>query len=115
MKGLLQGEAWGMCLGCHEKVEEKFVRSKEYHPAKDGASVCTACHTPHASDLPDLFPDDSIKVCGACHTEHASLSHPMGPGVIDPRTTPFEKFITFSKERELCIQCHRGELLRARQ
>jgi len=126
--GLLAGEAWGMCLDCHEKVQVQYARSKAYHPAKEGASVCTACHTPHASDLPDLFSENSLKVCGNCHKEHASLSHPMGPGVTDPRTktqltclschdphgTQFEKFLTFSKERELCIQCHRGELLRAR-
>ncbi len=129
IKGLLVDEAWGMCLECHEKVQERYARSKGYHPAKAEASVCTACHTPHASDQPDLFPDDSLKVCSTCHKEHASLSHPMGAGVIDPRTkgpitclschdphgTQFEKFITFPKERELCIQCHRGEMLRTRQ
>ncbi len=129
IKGLLAGEAWGMCLDCHEKVEDRYTRSKASHPPKEAASQCTACHTPHASDQPDLFPTDSLTVCSTCHKEHASLSHPMGAGVTDPRTkatmtclschdphgTQFEKFTTFPKERELCIQCHRGELLRARQ
>jgi predicted CXXCH cytochrome family protein len=53
----------------------------------------------------------------------------MGAGVKDPRTnetltclschdphgTQFASFVPFSKERELCIQCHRGEMLRTRQ
>jgi predicted CXXCH cytochrome family protein len=128
-KGLLVDGERGVCLGCHAKVQEKFARSKSFHPVKAADGRCTACHTPHASDRATLFPDDSLKVCSACHKEHASLSHPMGAGVKDPRNnetltclschdphgTQFEKFITFPKERELCIQCHRGEMLRTRQ
>jgi predicted CXXCH cytochrome family protein len=129
VKGLLVDGQRGMCLGCHGKVLEKFTRSKAFHPAKAADGRCTACHTPHASDRAVLLADDSLKVCGACHKEHASLSHPMGAGVKDPRThdtmtclschdphgTQIDKFVTFPKERELCIQCHRGELLRTRQ
>jgi predicted CXXCH cytochrome family protein len=130
VKGLLgQGER-ETCLWCHEKVEEKLARSKYSHPAKVEDGRCTICHTPHASDRAVLFPEDSLKVCGDCHKEHVSLSHPMGPGVIDPRTkrqvdcmschdphgTQLATFLTFPKERELCIQCHRGsgEVLRTR-
>jgi predicted CXXCH cytochrome family protein len=128
IKGLLAGDERGMCLGCHTKIEEKFARSKAFHPAKAADGRCTACHTPHAADQAVLFADESLKVCGACHKDHASLSHPMGAGVKDPRSnetltclschdphgTQIDKFVTFPKERELCIQCHRGEMLRTR-
>ncbi len=128
-KGLLVDGERTMCLGCHHKVQEKFARSKAFHPAKAADGRCTACHAPHASDQAALFPDDSLKVCAACHKEHAALSHPMGAGVRDPRSnqpltclschdphgTQIASFLTFPKERELCIQCHRGEMLRIRQ
>jgi predicted CXXCH cytochrome family protein len=128
-KGLLVGEERETCLGCHAPVQDKFSRSKAFHPASAGDGRCTICHTAHASDQPWLFPKDSLQTCSTCHETHASLSHPMGPGVTDPRTkgsltclschdphgTQVDNFLTFSKERELCIQCHRGELLRTRQ
>lgn len=129
VKGLLVGDQRGMCLACHTQVQEKFARSKSFHPVKAAEGRCTACHTPHASDQATLFSDEPLKVCAACHKEHAALSHPMGAGVKDPRTsqtmtcmschdphgTQIASFLTFPKERELCIQCHRGEMLRARQ
>lgn len=128
-KGLLKAEERETCLGCHGPVQAKFARAKAFHPAKAGEGRCTICHTPHASDRSALFADDSLNVCSACHKEHGALSHPMGAGVTDPRTnapmtclschdphgTQLASFLTFPRERELCIQCHRGELLRTRQ
>ena len=128
VKGLLNQRERETCLWCHTRTEDRLARSKFSHPAKAAEGRCTICHAPHAADQAVLFPQDSLTLCGACHQEHASLSHPMGSGVIDPRTkrtldcmschdphgTPLPSFLTFAKERELCIQCHRGEMLRTR-
>jgi predicted CXXCH cytochrome family protein len=128
-KGLLGGRERVVCLNCHTQTQEKFKVSKAFHPASVADGKCSICHAPHASDQRWLFSKDSLQTCSTCHQSHAALSHPMGPGVVDPRDkqpltclschdphgTQLATFITFPKERELCIQCHRGELLRTRQ
>lgn len=129
VKGLMSRPEREVCLTCHADVTEKFRASKAFHPASAADGKCTICHVPHGSDRPWLAPRETLQTCSACHQTHAALSHPMGPGVIDPRTkttmdclschdphgTQFEKFITFPKERDLCIQCHRGtDTLRTR-
>ncbi len=121
-KGLLVDDERQVCLGCHQKVEERFRASRSFHPAKGPAQRCTSCHAPHASDEPNMFAGDSLKVCSGCHGRHSTLSHPMGPGTIDPRTqktlnclschdphgTAQPVFLTAGKERALCIQCHKA-------
>jgi predicted CXXCH cytochrome family protein len=121
-KGLLQDREREVCLGCHTKVEERWETSRSVHPEKAGEGRCTICHTPHAADQPRLVAGEPLKVCAACHAGHASMAHPMGAGIVDPRTqrtltclschdvhgTPLPMLMTFARERELCIQCHKA-------
>jgi predicted CXXCH cytochrome family protein len=120
-KGLLVDKERELCLGCHGPVQAKFTASKAFHPAKVNGGRCTICHAPHSADERWLAPKPSLPLCADCHKTHASLSHPMGGGVIDPRTkepvvclschdphgTQHPNFLTFARERELCIQCHK--------
>jgi predicted CXXCH cytochrome family protein len=110
-----------MCIACHEKVEERFRTSRSRHSEKAAEGRCTACHTSHGSTEPKLVSGEPLKVCASCHSSHAALSHPMGGGVLDPRTqktltclschdvhgTANPTLLTFAKERALCIQCHK--------
>lgn len=122
VKGLLIRNERETCLGCHQKVEERFRTSRSVHPEKAGEGRCTVCHTPHGSAQPKLVANEPLKVCASCHGSHAALSHPMGAGILDPRTqktltclschdvhgTALPSLLTFAKERALCIQCHKA-------
>jgi predicted CXXCH cytochrome family protein len=120
-KGLVRAKERGVCLTCHTKVEGRFKAAKAFHPEQAAEGRCTACHNPHNSELPNLLAGEPLKLCGTCHTTHGSLSHPMGTGIIDPRSntpvtclschdphgTPYDKFLRGSQRRELCIECHK--------
>lgn len=122
LKALLVERERTLCLDCHTEVEERFKTARAAHPEKAADGRCTACHTPHGSDQPNLFAGEPLKVCASCHGQHAALSHPMGAGIADPRTqktldcmschdphgTAFPAFVTHAKERQLCVQCHKG-------
>ncbi len=122
IKGLLVGNERGVCLTCHRKVEERIKVSRSVHPEKAGEGRCTICHAPHSSDQPKLASAEPLKVCASCHASHAGLSHPMGVGILDPRTqktltclschdvhgSALPSLLTFAKERALCIQCHKA-------
>ena len=76
--------------------------------------------TPRASLWIKAAPE---KVCESCHKGHAQFGHPIGKGVIDPRTgkdtscaschsphgTGFPALLTHSPQRSLCVQCHAAD------
>jgi predicted CXXCH cytochrome family protein len=121
-KGLLVDREREVCLGCHQKVEQRFKASRSVHPEKAGEGRCTVCHVAHVAELPKLAAGEPLKVCASCHASHAGLSHPMGAGILDPRNqkpltclschdvhgTALPNLLTFPKERALCIQCHKA-------
>ncbi len=123
-KDLTVNEA-GVCLGCHDKTEkrtvlmEKTLKSVRCRPVRE--RECFECHVPLHSDQPLYFRGGEIAVCSRCHESQHEVTHPVGPGVRDPRTgrnitcvschsmhaARAEFMLTFDRNRRLCIQCHR--------
>ena len=62
-----------LCLSCHVIIGNRLATSKSAH----AKLVCTACHTPHASDYrPHLkMPRDAL--CRSCHSGCGSWAPPF--------------------------------------
>lgn len=116
------GEA-RLCLGCHTDTARRMDDPKAVHkhPLVDQGR-CTACHTPHGSDEPQLFAGGEIALCTSCHERHAQFTHPIGEDTMDPRSKrdiscvtchnlmggPAPFALRFDRKKELCLQCHKG-------
>ncbi len=123
-KNLTKNEA-NICIECHELTEkrtasmEKVLRTIKCTPIKERR--CFDCHIPMHSDRPLNYREDGIALCARCHASEHKITHPLGEGVIDPRTgqpvtcischsmhnSKDEFMLTFDRNRALCIQCHK--------
>lgn len=127
---LLKGEVKELCLGCHPQTRREMAFDSIHPPAQEGK--CSACHSTHASEQPKLLRQEGQVLCRSCHLEDKHrLAHPSGKDwvdpksgqrrdVIDPRTgktldcmschsphgSPYDKLLTASGQRGLCLQCH---------
>jgi predicted CXXCH cytochrome family protein len=115
--GFMGSEGVKACLDCHDDAE--FTGTVRHEPAYDD---CTTCHQPHAADHRALLETADIQqLCVDCHDDAAETHfHPMGEGVIDPRTkqdlvctgchsphsSSFGSVLVADKNRKLCILCH---------
>jgi len=119
--GLIRGGSdRPVCLSCHAEVERSQQGLFSVHPERGEAGACSACHTGHRSDQKALLRDAPEKVCASCHAGHSQFGHPLGAGVVDPRSgvdmscqschrphgTMFPSLLTHSPQRSLCVQCH---------
>jgi len=105
------------CLTCHSGTEFK---GKVKHEA--AFEDCSNCHQPHSSDYKRLLDTPNIlELCMTCHDDAKETHyHPMGDGVIDPRTkqaltctgchsahsSNHTELLVAEKDRKLCILCH---------
>jgi predicted CXXCH cytochrome family protein len=66
------GKIKALCLNCHVKIGEQVAASRSAH----AALVCTACHTPHASNFRPHLKESREALCRSCHTEpRTEFSH----------------------------------------
>jgi len=122
---LLKAAPIQVCGTCHAGTIERQVRSVTKHvPVNEG--MCTACHSPHASDNVFLVTQAStIDFCATCHDWSKHSTHPVGEKIIDKRNknlsvdclschrshgTEFKKMLPFGTVSELCTQCHKEYL-----
>jgi predicted CXXCH cytochrome family protein len=56
-----------LCLSCHGEVAKEMQASHSHMLA--GASGCTACHSPHTSDIPGLLKAPYKQLCKSCHID----------------------------------------------
>jgi predicted CXXCH cytochrome family protein len=115
-----------ICNNCHEATEkrtafiEKSLSSVKCPPISD--RKCFQCHMKKcSSQRPFFFSEDTIAICSACHKKQHDVTHPVGPGVIDPRngqmvtctschsmhSAKADYLLTYNRKRALCIQCHK--------
>lgn len=115
--GLLRKEGARQCLTCHQSSE--FTGKHRHAPAFDD---CGTCHDPHASDSRMLLASSDITgLCENCHADARKTHfHPMGSGVIDPRTkadltctgchsahsSNEPGLLIAERTRKLCNNCH---------
>jgi predicted CXXCH cytochrome family protein len=116
---LLAAEQKDLCLRCHFKGDA-YKGKKETYLTHDGMD-CSQCHTPHGSDNSTYLVSTGIELCTGCHADAHKGSHPVGEGVIDPRTktqmtclschklhgAAFKPYLPLDPSHELCLQCHR--------
>jgi predicted CXXCH cytochrome family protein len=114
---LLRKEGYLTCIECHDKKE--FSGTFKHEPAFED---CNNCHNPHSADFKGLLSENDImSLCMSCHDDAKEKHfHPMGAGVIDPRTkepvncvgchsphsSDFKGILTADKDRKLCNLCH---------
>ena len=118
--GLQKKDGVQQCLSCHNSRE--FTGPVKHAPAFED---CGTCHNPHSSQYKNLLDtQDVMKLCLGCH-ENAQKTHfhPMGAGVLDPRTrtelictgchsphsTTEKNLLIADKTRKLCNLCHGTE------
>jgi len=108
-----------LCANCHPDLMKKLEATHAHNPAVQGE--CLECHRPHAAEESSLLVDDSISVCESCHEEQVKFTHPVGEGAVDPRTkesvtcatchdahgSEHEFVLVASRQRDLCLQCHK--------
>ena len=76
----------GLCYTCHQSYNKNF---KFLHgPVASG--YCTACHSPHLSELPHLLKRKDSEICLLCHET--------------PQTPPQGNHPAFSSSS--CLSCH---------
>jgi len=106
-----------VCLTCHNTPE---FSGKFKHQA--AFEDCRTCHEVHAGDYKRLLSTpDIMELCMTCHADAKETHyHPMGAGVIDPRTkqdlncvgchsphsSEYDKILLGDRDRKLCITCH---------
>jgi predicted CXXCH cytochrome family protein len=109
-----------VCLTCHQEIQSRQETSLSVHPESGEAGACSACHLGHRSEQKSLLESAPAELCRSCHEDHSTFAHPMGAGVIDPRSgkelsclschsphgTQFPSLLTDSPQRSLCVQCH---------
>jgi predicted CXXCH cytochrome family protein len=104
-----------VCYSCHDRA----VYQKE-HTHLAGERGCSDCHVSHGSELSASLKGSVPDLCFTCHEDQRDHGHPMGEGVLDPRTeetlscmgchdphsSAHQFILTHEHRRELCIQCH---------
>jgi predicted CXXCH cytochrome family protein len=118
-KNLLRNNQASLCRNCHADTWANYVDMPFKHPDN---TICSNCHGVHGSSNLAMLKFDGNTVCETCHEAQGNFTHPVGPGVIDPRNgqimtcvtchyphgTLYEKNLKLSGSMELCIQCHKS-------
>ena len=109
-----------LCADCHPDLMKKLDATYAHEPAVNGE--CQTCHKPHSSEHNPLLTDESVPLCQTCHPTQVTFTHPIGEGIIDPRTEKdivtcvschdshgdeYEFILLASRERDLCFRCHK--------
>jgi len=119
-RGLVAGRERDRCLACHDDVARLARTSRTVHPLKVEKGRCSICHEPHQTANPKLLARNEQELCRKCHGSHAQFGHPVGPNVIDPRTsravtclschgphgTQFASILLDNPAQPLCARCH---------
>jgi predicted CXXCH cytochrome family protein len=91
---LLPMERDRLCGRCHEEVAGQVEEAAFSHPPQS-TGTCSICHDPH-----QVRGEDGLNVaerrCASCHAFEDHIMHPMGGGLLDPRT----------QEPLGCVSCH---------
>ena len=107
------------CLRCHDAAQ---FRGKASHLSK--TPDCTACHGAHGSPEPKLLRASLDVLCNECHESAAKHQHPLGGGILDPRTNEPMTCLSCHEahasdhgyqliadhRRDLCVECHASGL-----
>ena len=118
-EGLLRNIQKQVCRECHADTFAGYVNKKHSHP---DTGSCADCHSLHGSNELAMLRGDGNDVCGRCHSSQGTFTHPVGPGINDPRTglelscvschyphgTDFEFNLKLGGGKDLCVQCHQG-------
>jgi predicted CXXCH cytochrome family protein len=75
-----------LCYNCHEDLKTSLETTKGKHKALDSENSCTACHSPHSSDVKGILIAEQKKLCLSCHNRDISES--------GMRTANIKKIIT---------------------
>lgn len=116
---LLAAEQKDLCFRCHFKGDA-YKGKKETYLTHDGME-CSNCHTPHGSDNAQYLVSTGLDLCVGCHADAHKGSHPVGAGILDPRTkaemtclschklhgAEYKPYLPLNPSHELCLQCHR--------
>jgi predicted CXXCH cytochrome family protein len=117
-KNLLKDKEDRVCYACHNDTKEYAADSNYRHPKLGN---CSDCHMSHGSNN-RFFLAQGDDTCSKveCHPTQGIFTHPVGEGVLDPRSkapmncstchNPMgsmeESILRLEKDMELCIQCH---------
>ena len=122
-KGLPKGNERENCLSCHAQKKAQAASARSVHPLKVENGRCSICHTGHVSEQGKLLKAAAADLCKGCHKSHSDFAHPIGAGIIDPRTggamtclschdphgTAWPATLIDNPQRALCIQCHKSD------
>jgi len=116
---MLRNRQSQVCRKCHSDTWAGFIDKPYKHPDNE---VCSNCHGIHGSNQLALLKSDGNQTCNNCHEKQGTFTHPVGPGVLDPRNgqimtcvtchyphgTIYKSNLKLSGSMELCIQCHKN-------
>lgn len=118
-KSMLKDRDHAVCYSCHMDSKHIANESRFVHPE---IKNCTKCHVAHGGEDTFMLKDGGTGTCSTteCHASQGAFTHPVGEGVIDPRTnremdcatchavmgSSFKPILRGEKNRGLCIECH---------
>ncbi len=118
---LLAKEQGALCGRCHAEQQDALASAAFAHPPGP-RGLCASCHDPHAESTEQLGPTPEL--CSKCHDFSKHVSHPLGAGVLDPRTgeelgclschaahgSVQKYFLLDDPHGRLCVQCHTDKI-----
>ncbi len=117
---LIGGEEAAHCFTCHDKVK-KTLESKAFDHAGI-AYQCSACHSAHSTDLPNLLKGTPEELCSPCHAEKMAAmqsSHVGHDAVLKgdrcfqchaPHGSDQPNLLRAGDQKATCLQCHDKEI-----
>lgn len=117
-ENMLKNNQAQVCRTCHPDTWDNYIDKPFKHPDN---GICSNCHDIHGSNNLVMLKGGTIATCDNCHETQGKFTHPVGPGVIDPRNgmllscvtchyphgTIYKQNLKLSGALELCIQCHK--------
>ena len=117
---LTGGEESEHCFTCHDKVKNTLASEAFDHAGI--AYQCSACHSAHSTDSPNLLKGTPEELCSACHAEkmaamkNSSVGHDAvlkGERCFQchaPHGSDHPKLLRAGDQTATCLQCHDKEI-----
>ena len=66
-KLMLKASPPGLCVECHDEIEELMEDAPVTHDALTTGKSCAGCHQPHASNVEHILLMEPMDLCLSCH------------------------------------------------
>ncbi|MFA5970868.1 MAG: cytochrome c3 family protein [Lentimicrobiaceae bacterium] len=92
-----------LCYSCHVDEKKDFAAMPDIHQAIEGENSCTACHSPHSSDVKKLLLTQPKKLCLSCHNKDFKAN---GEKTVNIKMLLANSKVIHPPAEKGCLACH---------